>query len=44
MKSNHKISKYKIKIYIENSKNKDAEPIIIPLHFQKLLKIADGDY
>ncbi len=44
MKSNIKISKYKIKKHIENSKKKDIKNKEIPLHFQKLLKIADGYY
>jgi hypothetical protein len=38
------ISKYKVKKFIEDNKKSKTEPKEIPIEFQKLLKIADGDY
>ena len=42
--SDIKISKYKIKKFVKDTKKAKIEHKEIPLDIQKLLKIADGDF
>ena len=42
--SDIKISKYKIKKFVEDNEKAKIEPKEIPLDIQKLLRIADGDF